>query len=60
MHYEIFNKYGASGNNFIKVEERNSIEEEVIELMNLILSLANEMGIKEITYLEYLEDIEEE
>lgn len=42
------------------VEERNSTEEEVIELMNLILSLANEMSIKEITYLEYLEDIEKE
>lgn len=44
----------------LDVEERNSTEEEVIELMNLILSLANEMGIKEITYLEYLEDIEKE
>ena len=41
----------------LDVEERNSTEE---ELMNLILSLANEMGIKEITYLEYHEDIEEE
>lgn len=44
----------------LDVEERNSTEEEVIELMNLILSLANEMSIKEITYLEYLEDIEKE
>lgn len=44
----------------LDVEERNSTEEEVIELMSLILSLANEMGIKEITYLEYHKDIEKE
>lgn len=44
----------------LDVEERNSTEEEVCQLMNLILSLANEMGIKEVTYIDYMECEDEE
>lgn len=43
----------------LDVEERNSTEE-VCQLMNLILSLANEMGIKEVTYIDYMECEDEE
>lgn len=44
----------------LDVKERNSTEEEITELMNLILSLANEMGIKEVTYIDYMECEDEE
>ena len=39
----------------LDIEERNRTDEEVIELMNLILSLEDEIGIKEIAYIEHLE-----
>lgn len=39
----------------LDIEERNSTDEEIIELMNLILSLEDEIGIKKVTYIEYLE-----
>ncbi len=39
----------------LDIEERNSTDEEIIELMNLILSLEDEIGIKNVTYIEYLE-----
>lgn len=38
----------------LDVEEYNTTEAEVVELINLILSLKDEMGIKEITYIEYM------
>ena len=44
----------------LDIEERDRTDEEVIELMNLILSLKNEMDIKEITYINYLECEDEE
>ena len=44
----------------LDVEEYNTTEAEMIELINLILSLKDEMGIKEITYIEYMECEEEE
>lgn len=44
----------------LDVNEYNSEDTEMIELINLILSLKDEMGIKEITYIEYLECEEEE
>lgn len=44
----------------LDVEEYNSEDAEMIELINLILSLKDEMGIKEITYIEYMECEEEE
>ena len=44
----------------LDIEERNRTDEEVIELMNLILSLKDEMNIKEITYFDCLEYENEE
>ena len=44
----------------LDIEEYNNEEAEIIELINLILSLRDEMDIKEITYLDCVEDDEEE
>ena len=49
------NAYGEQDETQLDIEERNRTDEEVIELMNLILSLKDEMNIKEITYLDCLE-----
>lgn len=54
------NTNGEQDETQLDIEERNSTDEEVIELMNLILSLKNEMDIKEITHIEYLEYEDEE
>ena len=39
----------------LDIEEHNSTDEEVIELMNLILSLKGELDTKEVVYIEYRE-----
>ena len=39
----------------LDIEEHNREDEEIIELINLILSLKDEMGIQEVTYIDYLE-----
>lgn len=44
----------------LDVEEYNNEDEEILELINLILSLKDEMGIKEITYIECAGREEEE
>lgn len=44
----------------LDLNEFNRTEEEMVELINLILSLKNEMGIKEITYIECVGYEEEE
>ena len=44
----------------LDVKENNDEEVATIELINLILSLKDEMGIKEITYIEYVGCEEEE
>ena len=49
------NADGEQDETQLDIEERNRTDEEVIELMNLILSLKDEMNIKEITYLDCLE-----
>ena len=49
------NTDGVQDETQLDIEERNSTDEEVIELMNLILSLKDEMNIKEVAYIEYLE-----
>ena len=54
------NTNGDEDETQLDVEEYNTTEQEVIELINLILSLKEEMEIKEITYLEYLECEDEE
>lgn len=54
------NADGKQDETQLDIEERNRTDEEVIELMNLILSLKDEMNIKEITYIDYLECEDEE
>lgn len=39
----------------LDVKENNREDLEMIELINLILSLKNEMGIKEVTYIDYVD-----
>lgn len=39
----------------LDIEECERTDEEMVELFNLILSLKDEMNIKEITYIEYIE-----
>ena len=54
------NENGKEDETQLDLEEYNTTEQEVIELINLILSLKDEMGIKEITYIEYMECEEED
>ena len=54
------NTDGVQDETQLDIEERNSTDEEVIELMNLILSLKDEMNIKEVAYIECLEYEERE
>ena len=49
------NTDGKQDETQLDIEERNSTDEKVIELINLILSLKDEMDIKEVTYIDYLE-----
>ena len=49
------NTDGEQDETQLDIEERNSTDEKVIELINLILSLKDEMDIKEVTYIDYLE-----
>ena len=44
----------------LDIEERNSPYEEKIEMINLILSLKDEMDIKEITDIDYVGNTDEE
>lgn len=42
----------------LDIEEQNTTEEEVVELMNLILNLKDEKDIEKITKIEYMECID--
>lgn len=46
------NVNGEQDETQLDIEEYNSEDTEIIELINLILSLKDEMGIKEVTYIE--------
>jgi hypothetical protein len=52
---EFIDVNGKQDETQLDVEEYNTTEQEVIELINLILSLKDEMGIKEVTYIDYIE-----
>lgn len=39
----------------LDIKEYNSEDAEMIELINLVLSLKEEMGIKEVTYIDYVD-----
>ena len=54
------NTDGVQDETQLDIEECNSTDEEAIELMNLILSLKDEMNIKEVGYIECLEYEERE
>ena len=54
------NVNGEQDETQLDIEEYNREDQEIIELINLILSLKEEMGIKEITYIECVDDDEEE
>ena len=49
------NTNGKQDETQLDIEEHNREDEEIIELINLILSLKDEMGIQEVTYIDYLE-----
>ena len=46
----------------LDLEEHDDEEEATIELLNLVLSLKDEMSIKEVTYIEYVgyEELEDD
>lgn len=54
------NENGEQDETQLDIEEQNTTEEEVIELINLILSLKDEMDIKKVTYIDYLECVDED
>ena len=54
------NTNGQQDETQLDVEEYNYENAEIIELMNLILSLKDEMGIKKITYIDGIEYKDEE
>lgn len=49
------NTNGKQDETQLDIEEPHREDEEIIELINLILSLKDEMGIQEVTYIDYLE-----
>lgn len=51
---------GRADETQLDITEYNTTEAEIVELINLILSLKDEMGIKEITYIDYIECEDEE
>lgn len=50
------NNEGKIDETQLDVEEYNREDEEVVELINLILSLKDEMGIEEVKYIEVVEE----
>lgn len=49
------NAEGKEDETQLDVKEHNREDAEMIELINLILSLKEEMGIKEVTYIDYVD-----
>lgn len=54
------NTNGEKDETQLDVEEYNSEDVEIIELINLILSLKDEMDIKEVIYIDYVGCTDEE
>ena len=52
------NANGEQDETQLDIQEYNREDGEIIELINLILSLKGEMGIKEITYIECVDEEE--
>lgn len=54
------NVNGKQDETQLDIEEYNREDVEIIELINLILSLKDEMDIKEVIYIDYMECENEE
>lgn len=54
------NSDGKKDQTQLDIEEYNSEDIEIIEMINLILSLKDEMGIKEVIYIDYVGCSEED
>ena len=54
------NTDGKQDETQLDINEYNFEDEELIELINLILSFKDEMSIKEITYINFVSEDEEE
>ena len=52
------NANGEQDETQLDIQEYNTEDAEIIELINLILSLKDEMDIKEITYIECVDEEE--
>lgn len=50
------NNEGKIDETQLDVEEHNREDDEIVELINLILSLNDEMGIEEVKYIEVVEE----
>ena len=50
------NNEGKIDETQLDVEERNREDEKIVDLINLILSLKDEMGIEEVKYIEVVEE----
>lgn len=50
------NNEGKIDETQLDVEEHNREDEEIVEIINLILSLKDEMGIEEVKYIEVVEE----
>lgn len=54
------NSQGQYDETQLSIEERNDVQEEQIELINLILTLKDEMDIQQISYIDYVGNTEED
>lgn len=57
---DFINSQGKNDSTQLDIEQHEFVHDETIEMINLILSLKDEMDIKEITYIDYVENTEEE
>lgn len=54
------NSDGKKDQTQLDIEEYNVEDAEIIEMINLLLSLKDEMGIKEVIYIDYVGCTEED
>ena len=57
---DFINSQGKNDSTQLDIEQHEFVHDETIEMINLLLSLKDEMDIKEITYIDYVESTEEE
>lgn len=54
------NSKGKNDATQLDIEKHKDVNDGTIEIINLILSLKEEMNIKEITYIDFVEETDEE